>query len=358
MSENGIDRRQLLKLIGAGGVALAGVGAVEGGVWSRLAAFASPQDAAAATGTSLACVLSPAKTEGPYFVDEKLRRADIRIDPTDDSVQAGVPLRLTIRAVDADRNCAPVQGAAIDVWHCNAQGLYSDEAQNGTSGKKYLRGYQVTDGTGSVGFTTVYPGWYQGRTIHIHFKVRLYDGSNETYEFTSQIFFDESTNNTVMALPAYNRGRARETLNANDMVYGSDGGELLASASGGPSAGYSALFEVGLTGLPAGASARTATAKVAAALTKASLDTTASGGRRLTVTLDVDETVSADLRLMRGGATLAHRKVAVLKAGTRKPTLLLATGVAAGSAQLRVTLRDAAGNTKVAKRTVQVPKAA
>ena len=162
MTENGIDRRQLLKLIGAGGVALVGAGAVEGGVWSRIAAFAAPEDAAAATGTSLACVLSPAKTEGPYFVDEKLKRADIRIDPSDNSVQAGVPLQLTIRAFDSDRGCAPVAGAAIDVWHCNAAGRYSDEAQNGTTGKKYLRGYQVTDDTGAVKFTTVYPGLVPG----------------------------------------------------------------------------------------------------------------------------------------------------------------------------------------------------
>jgi len=356
MTENGINRRQLLKLIGAGGAALVGAGAVEGGVWSRIAAFAAPEDAAAATGTSLACVLTPARTEGPYFVDEKLKRADIRTDPSDNSVQAGVPLQLTIRTVDSDRGCAPVQGAAIDVWHCNAQGLYSDEAQNGTTGKKYLRGYQVTDDTGSVKFTTVYPGWYQGRTIHIHFKVRLYDGSSETYEFTSQIFFDESLNNTVMALPAYNRGRTRDTLNANDNVYGSDGGELLASANGGASAGYAAVFEIGLSGLPASASAGTATAKVSASLTKAAFDETASGQRRLTATLEVDETVSVDLKLVRNGTALAHRKVATLKAGTRRSTLLLAKKVAAGGAQLQVTLKDAAGNTKVAKRTVQVPK--
>src|SRR5262245_30094620 len=133
MSENGIDRRQLLKLIGAGGVALVGAGVAVGG-WTRIAAFASPEDAAAATGTALACVLTRARTEGPYFVDEKLNRSDIRIDPGDNSVQAGVPLQLTIRAFDSDRGCAPVTGATIDVWHCNAQGLYSDEAQNGTTG--------------------------------------------------------------------------------------------------------------------------------------------------------------------------------------------------------------------------------
>ena len=136
-------------------------------------------------------MLSPAKTEGPYFVDEKLNRADIRIDPTDSSVQAGVPLQLTIRAFDSDRGCAPVQGATSTSGTANAQGSYSDVAQNGTAGKKYLRGFQMTDATGAVRFTTIYPGWYQGRTIHIHFKVRLFDGSSATYEFTSQIFFDE-----------------------------------------------------------------------------------------------------------------------------------------------------------------------
>ena len=352
---NEIDRRELLRLLGAGGVAL--VAGAETGAWSRIATFAAPEDAAAATGTAMACVLTPAKTEGPYFVDEKLNRSDIRVDPSDGSVQPGVPLQLTIRTFDSERRCVPVQGATVDVWHCNAQGLYSDEGQNGTSGRKFLRGFQKTDSTGAARFTTVYPGWYQGRTIHIHFKVRLFGGSGTTYEFTSQIFFDESLNNTVMALPAYNRGRTRDTLNANDGVYGSDGGQLLASATGGTSAGYSAVFDVGLTGLPAGVTGE-ADSRLSASLTGAAFDRTASGRRRLTATLAVGETVSADVRLVRNGATLARRRLATLKAGTRRPTLVLARQVAAGSAQLQVTLKDVAGNTKVARRTVQVPRAA
>jgi protocatechuate 3,4-dioxygenase beta subunit len=305
----------------------------------------------------MACVLTPAKTEGPYFVDEKLNRSDIRTDPADSSVQAGVPLQLTIRTFDADRGCAPVEGAAVDVWHCSAQGLYSDEAQNGTAGKKFLRGYQKTDSTGAAKFTTVYPGWYQGRTIHIHFKVRLLDGSGETYEFTSQIFFDEALNNAVMALPAYNRGRTRDTLNANDMVYGSDGAQLLASASGGTSAGYSTVFDVGLSGLPASAKVGAADSKVSGSLTKAAFDRTTDGQRRLTVTLALDETVSADVRLVRNGATIGRRQIATLRAGTRKPTVVLAKKVVPGGAQLRVTLKDAAGNTKVTRRTVTIPAA-
>jgi protocatechuate 3,4-dioxygenase beta subunit len=341
-----MHRRNLLKLFGAGGVALV---AAEAGLWRWVAAHAAPEDAAAATGTSLACVLSPAKTEGPYFVDEKLQRADIRIDPSDNSVQAGVPLQLTIRVFDADRGCAPVRGVAVDVWHANAQGLYSDVGQNGTVGKKYLRGFQTTGADGAVRFTTVYPGWYQGRAVHIHFKVRHYDGASATYEFTSQLFFDESVNDTVMRQAAYRRGRPRDTLNAGDTIYGSDGSRLIASTSGGPSAGYAATFDVGLTGLPAGVSST-----VAASLVATRFGRTARGLRRLTLTLDVDEAVSADARLVRGGRTIARRHVA-LKAGTRKPALVLAEGVAAGSATLVLTLKDAAGNAKVVRRTLRVP---
>ena len=152
-----------------------------------------------AEAAALACVLTPDKTEGPYFVDERLNRADIRVDPSNGSVQPGVPLRLTITVLDMDNACAPVAGAAVDIWHANAEGRYSDVSANGTVGRKYLRGYQVTDANGAVQFTTVYPGWYSGRAIHIHFKIRKFDGSSTTYEFTSQIFFDESVNQAVLA---------------------------------------------------------------------------------------------------------------------------------------------------------------
>ena len=299
-------------------------------------------------------MLSPAKTEGPYFVDEKLNRADIRVDPTDGSVQAGIPLQLTIRAFDSDRGCAPVQGATIDVWHANAQGSYSDVAQNGTAGKKYLRGFQKTDASGAVKFTTIYPGWYQGRTIHIHFKVRLFDGSSETYEFTSQIFFDEQVNNTVMSQAAYNRGRTRDTLNANDNVYGSDGAQLIASTTGAPAAGYAAVFDVGLSGLPASRrDVRREGLRVADEGRVRRAPRAGSAGSRR-------RSSSARRCPPTSGCCAAARRSrdagAKLKAGTRRPTLLLAKKVAAGSAQLQVTLKDAAGNTKVARRTVQVPK--
>jgi protocatechuate 3,4-dioxygenase beta subunit len=135
--------------------------------WSPAPAlpFGRAPRAATAT-TSASCVLTPAKTEGPYFVDERLERSDIRAG------QAGVPLTLKLIVLDQDGGCAPVAGAQVDIWHANHSGQYSDEAANGTSGQTYLRGYQITDDQGAVTFTTIYPGWYRGRAVHIHSSSR------------------------------------------------------------------------------------------------------------------------------------------------------------------------------------------
>jgi intradiol ring-cleaving dioxygenase-like protein len=111
-----------------------------------------PLAEAEADAAAPSCILTPAKTEGPYFVDERLKRSDIRIDPTDGTVQPGHKLTLKFVVVSADDDCAPVSGAQVDVWHANASGLYSDEAQNGTTGHKYLRGYQVTGDDGAATF--------------------------------------------------------------------------------------------------------------------------------------------------------------------------------------------------------------
>ena len=139
-------------------------------------------------------------TEGPYY--ELLNRSDIRLDPTTSVVSEGVPLRLnmSVTSVVGDGTCAPLQGAVVDMWQCDAFGEYSDVSGNGQSdntGKKYLRGYQVADADGQVSFVTVYPGWYQGRTVHIHFKVR--ETVDATQEFNSQLFFDEAVTEEVPA---------------------------------------------------------------------------------------------------------------------------------------------------------------
>ena len=143
-----LTRREALALLGAGGLAALGAG--------RPAAAAPPG----------ACVVRPALTEGPYFVDARLERSDIRSDPADGSVRPGAPLRLALRVSRLSAGaCAPLPGAMVDVWHCDAAGVYSDATDPGgsTVGRKFLRGYQTTGADGLVGFTTIYPGAYPGR---------------------------------------------------------------------------------------------------------------------------------------------------------------------------------------------------
>jgi hypothetical protein len=130
------------------------------------------------------------------------------------------------RNLSASSPQAPT-GAAVDVWHANAAGTYSDIAREGTAGPSYLRGVQVTDAAGRATFTTIYPGWYSGRAVHVHFKVRLFDGSSTTYEFTSQLFFDPATTDDVYATSAYSSRGTPNTPNSTDDIYGSDGSKLL-----------------------------------------------------------------------------------------------------------------------------------
>ncbi len=134
----------------------------------------SPAQAASNTPQSL-CIVRPEQTEGPYFVDERLHRTDIRSDPTNGTITPGTQLALTfhISHVRAGE-CRPVPDAQVDIWHCDATGVYSDVRDPGfsTVGKKFLRGYQLTDANGLARFQTIYPGWYPIRTVHIHFKIR------------------------------------------------------------------------------------------------------------------------------------------------------------------------------------------
>jgi protocatechuate 3,4-dioxygenase beta subunit len=194
------NRRQVLKA--AGVAALAGLG--------RSTALAQQCSVAAA----------PSLTEGPYFVDEILHRSDIRVDPADNSIQEGFPLTLTLNLSRID-NCVitPLTGVFVDIWHCNAAGVYSDVAANNSVGKKFLRGYQVTDRNGQVEFKTIFPGWYSGRAVHIHSKVRFFSGKEETYEFTSQFFFDEDLTDAIFTKAPYNGRGIRDTRNSTDGIY-------------------------------------------------------------------------------------------------------------------------------------------
>lgn len=157
------------------------------------------------------CTLVPEVTEGPYYFDPALVRVDIT------EGKPGLPLLLRMQVVDAA--CEPIAGARVDIWHCDASGIYSGYAnqtdQADTSGETFLRGTQFADADGLVAFSTIYPGWYPGRTTHIHFKVFL----DETNVLTGQIFFDEAMNEAVYsAVDDYYRDTARGTFNDNDGI--------------------------------------------------------------------------------------------------------------------------------------------
>ena len=194
------------------------------------------------------CVVRPEQTEGPYFVDERLDRSDIRLEPASGARVKGVPLDLAFAVSRiADGRCAPLAGARVDVWHCDAAGLYSDvqDVHADTRGKKYLRGYQHTDAHGIARFTTIYPGWYPGRTVHIHFKIRTDPQSDRGHEFTSQLYFDDALSDRIFQRPPYSARGKRRVRNGDDNIF-RDGGDQLLLAVKEKDAGYAASFEVGL----------------------------------------------------------------------------------------------------------------
>ncbi|HEX6438619.1 MAG TPA: intradiol ring-cleavage dioxygenase [Candidatus Binatia bacterium] len=242
MSQNGksvslVSRRQALILLGAfGGAMIAG----RSNVYS-----ASPRSN---DGKLPACVVTPKQTEGPFFIDEQLKRSDIRVDPSDDSVKAGVPLHLNFRvSAVGTAGCSPLSGAIVDVWQCDAVGTYSavNERDPRSAGKHFLRGYQVTDANGSTQFTTIYPGWYPGRTVHIHFKVRADPQSGKAREITSQLYFDDALTDRIHAQQPYSSKGRRSVKNQQDGLFRSGGGQLMLSPveSG---EGYRATFDIGL----------------------------------------------------------------------------------------------------------------
>lgn len=160
------------------------------------------------------CMLATEVTEGPYYIDPELVRSDIT------EGKEGVTLEMVIQVVDAA--CQPLAGARVDIWHCDAQGNYSGYANQGsdgtldTSAETFLRGTQLADDQGVVTFRTIYPGWYRGRTTHIHHKVFL----DETNVLTGQIFFPDALSQYLYDnVPPYNdRASARDTVNSNDGI--------------------------------------------------------------------------------------------------------------------------------------------
>jgi protocatechuate 3,4-dioxygenase beta subunit len=250
------SRREVLALFGVSGAALLAGGfavraASGGSIDQQSAGTASARSTAAtvATGTGSICVVTPEETEGPYFVDELLYRSDIRTDPSNGSVKEGVPLTLTFNIGNvSDGACTPLAGATVDIWHCDALGIYSDEQAQRTVGQKFLRGTQVTDASGMATFTTIYPGWYTGRAVHIHFKVRTDPLATTGKVLTSQLYFDDTLTDQVYTQAPYSSRGTRDTRNNRDSIYANSGDQLLLSLTEDGD-GYTALFNVGMNAI-------------------------------------------------------------------------------------------------------------
>ena len=184
-------------------------------------------------GTPGSCTLYPEQTEGPYYVAGDLLRSDLR------EGKPGTPLTLDLLVLSSD-GCSPLANAAVDIWHCDAGGIYSGyQNQLGgldTRGQVFLRGTQLTGSDGRVQFQTIYPGWYPGRTTHVHFKVHL-SGNREA---TSQLYFAEELNREVYGAAPYAMHGQKDTSNTADLF--ARGAPLLAVTRSGQS--YSASMTI------------------------------------------------------------------------------------------------------------------
>jgi protocatechuate 3,4-dioxygenase beta subunit len=221
--ERPITRRG--SLVALGGLAAGALG------WNVEDARSAGDGPAGVASGAISCVLTPELTEGPYYVSGEKVRSNIT------EGRPGVPLALTLTAVDAS-TCRPIRGAAVDIWHCDALGVYSGvQGNTGT----FMRGVQRTNAGGLAHFTTVYPGWYSGRAVHIHVKVHI--GGNVVH--TGQLFFNDALTDAVYTRSPYNTRGARDIRDSSDSIYRNGGSKSLLSVKKNGT-GYSGAITMGL----------------------------------------------------------------------------------------------------------------
>jgi protocatechuate 3,4-dioxygenase beta subunit len=239
-----MDRRQVIKLIGSGGVAvglMTILGCTPAAILSSASAATSSTAAgsAAAAGTAASCATIPEETAGPFPGDGSngpdllsqsgVVRSDIRSSfGSSTTVADGIPLTIKLAIQDQANNCAPLAGAAVYLWHCDRDGAYSLYSQ-GVTAENYLRGVQAADDNGVVTFTSIFPACYSGRWPHIHFEVypSLAKATNQANKIaTSQIALPKDTCDLVYATEGYSQSVANMTQVslASDNVFADDGG--------------------------------------------------------------------------------------------------------------------------------------
>ncbi len=209
--DSALSRRSALVRLGGLAAAALGAGAGARELLGDEADAAESGPAAVSAGL-VSCVLAPEQTEGPYYLDDHKVRRDIT------EGKRGVPLTLRLTVLDVS-TCKPIKGAAVDVWHCDAGGVYSGTTVQGTSAKRFLRGIQRTNAKGLALFRTIYPGWYPGRTVHVHVMVHV--SGNVVH--TGQLYFPDALTDRVYRTRPYSRRPRRTTRNAADSIYRNGG---------------------------------------------------------------------------------------------------------------------------------------
>jgi protocatechuate 3,4-dioxygenase beta subunit len=227
MTEPRLTRRG--SLVRLGGLLVTGLGAA--GLKIESSEGAGP--AAVASG-ALTCVLTPEQTEGPYYIANEAVRRNI----TDG--RPGAPLLLRAFVVNAS-TCKPIKGAAVDVWHADAGGVYSGFGQ-GAGNRTFMRGVQRSNAKGLALFRTVYPGWYQGRTVHIHVKVHL--GGNVVH--TGQLYFPDAVTDAAYRQAPYSSRPNRDVRNAADSIFRNGGSKSLLSVRNNSAGVYVASIVMGV----------------------------------------------------------------------------------------------------------------
>jgi protocatechuate 3,4-dioxygenase beta subunit len=206
MDDARLTRRATLTSFFSGALALA--------VWKAGTARAGSGPDAVSSGL-VTCMLTPELTEGPYYIaGERVRR-----NITDG--QPGMPLTLRLGVVDAS-TCRPIRGAAVDIWHADASGIYSGFGA-GSSSRSFMRGIQRAEANGVATFQTVYPGWYMGRAVHIHVKVHV--AGNVVH--TGQLFFPDTLTDRVYRRAPYSKRPNRDVRNANDSIFVNGGSKSM-----------------------------------------------------------------------------------------------------------------------------------
>jgi protocatechuate 3,4-dioxygenase beta subunit len=268
-SRQRISRRRALGLggtVGLGALAAACTGSSpsrDGSAASLSASSTAPSDVLALLDKANTCVAAREETQGPYWFDVDSIRSDLRED------RPGTPLLLAVRAHDLSRcanGSAPtaIPSSVVEIWHCDAGGVYSgfesasqggpggggsggtsngsysvgDEEASPTDDGTYLRGAQVADRNGVVQFTTIYPGWYRGRAVHIHLKLHV----DRKTVVTTQLYFDESVNDAVFATSPYDQHTGRQTRKEDDPIYDPSGVVTLRRTA----SGYLGVINVGV----------------------------------------------------------------------------------------------------------------